>query len=323
MRFYLNDSSLQGQFQNRLSDFKNSFFQLHELLMKNKNLRKIFFIVEGLGELKLNDTITVRDLINDVNESDTQRTIFWWIDKAGPFVDHFHLWNLKYKFVFEDLDVTNTGLGEACLQRLANYECAIYSFQAETLDFAKSPLSVYQVQENVFKNKIIEIKNLWKFEQLVTEATNLEPEVLTWTQMIEKARRIYPNLIIGNIEQHPNLSQSAFKVSIRDQCMKYMGFLNEIMSARNEHGTGSKNYQDLHKLYFRGDDPIFRDESTENKRKFKNELTFKRRNGQKYKAAWHSRKISQKFRLHFEWQNLKKNQKQIEIFYFGPKITKK
>ena len=245
-----------------------------------------------------------------------------WINKAGPFVDHSLLWNLQYKFEFDGIDVTDSGLGEACQQKLANYECATYSFQGKFLNFSKSPLVVNQIQERSSISTNIEIRNLWTIEQLVDQAINLEPEILTWAQMFEKARRIYPNLIIGNIENHPDLNQSAYKASIRDQCLRYMGFLDEIMNVRNKKGAGSKCYRDLYKLYFKGQDPIFCDESEINKIKFKTELTFKNINGKKCFAPWHGRIRHREFRLHFKWP-IKNNRNKLEVLYLGPKITKK
>ena len=322
MKFYLNDISIPRPVEFDHSDFEKQLIELENLLAKNQTLKQNFFISRSIGQSKIDEENTVRDILNKFADRDYEDLIFSWIDHSGPFIDHNKLWNLQYKFVFNGIDVTDSGLGAACLQMLTNNNCISYSFQGGIIDFAKTPLEVIQVQENVTKEQNIEVKNLWKIEQLVTEAENLKPEVRTWAQMFEMAREIYPNLIIGNIEDHPNLNQSTFKTSIRDQCLNYMGFLDNIMSVRNEYGPGSKQYNDLFELYFKGDDPIFRDESRENKRKFKNELTFKRKTGLSYKATWHSKKISQKFRLHFEWP-IKKNQKKAEIFYFGLKITKK
>ena len=99
--------------------------------------------------------------------------------------------------------------------------------------------------------------------------------------------------------------------------------LNQIARELSPSSALSDHGQELWQKYCVGERSWFSDESPNDKRYFKHELSFPDPddNANKLDCSWHGKvKISQ-FRIHFQWPR-PAGQAHLKVVYIGPKITK-
>jgi len=97
--------------------------------------------------------------------------------------------------------------------------------------------------------------------------------------------------------------------------------LDEYAQCFDKAGKRTNKGDEIHDIYFKGDKACFSDSSSDEKVKFKNELSFTLPNGSKELCPLHGKVKTPQLRIHFAWPEQKGAN--INIVYIGPKITKR
>lgn len=319
MRWYLNDASLQGQFVDP-SQFENSLRGLLSARSRVPAIKQSLRTTRSLQDAMAAPHLTVRQFLLQCRDKDLRSATFVWLDRTGPFVDDDRIEEQDDYFEFAEVDVTDTGLGEAARRIKAGEDCASYSFEGGAVDYVVNPI---EVDHGLPEDRLgsYPVCNHWQPEELVAAALAKGPAITSWPALVGCARAQFPNLEIANLHDNTMLSREPFEASVRDRALALMGILDAYMAGRGENGDEGQSSKSIIDNYFKGERALFSGESPTHQAKFKRELTFAGSDGRAIFAPWHGKISHRFFRLHFEWPP-SPAQTKLPILYLGPKITK-
>jgi hypothetical protein len=319
LRWYLNDASLQGQFDDR-GDFERVLRSLVGARARVPAIRQNLRSTRSLQDAPVAPGNNVRQILFELRDRDLKAATLSWLDKAGPFVDDDRLPEVDDYFEFRNVEVTASGLGEAARRTKAGTACSTYSFIGGQIDYATNPL---QVDHGLLEERYGQyaVNNLWQADALIQEALVSGEPIRSWSALADAARLRFPHLELGALDKHPMLAREPFETSVRDRSLALMKLLNDYVAGRAENGAEGPRAREIVSTHFNGDRASFSGESAGNRERFRDEMTFSRSSGENYFAHWHGKISHRFFRMHFEWP-LDPDRKKLEIFYLGPKITK-
>jgi hypothetical protein len=320
VRWYVNDLSVQGQF----SDGREFTQALDELL----HLRRFSFIAKKLyctrDEFRNRPVVgdlTVSDVLRSTPFRDFKRRALAWMDKFGPFLEDDRVNLDDDLFMYSGNDVTNQGLAEAARQILSGAYAQTFSFVGGALNFAVRELTVCHGLEDDPIGAVI-VKNTWEPEALKRSAVAALPVAVTWSEVLAQCRDRFDSLTFSlAIDQF--LEGTPFYSTVRDGVFDLLNVLQNIMENRAPGGKMSNEGMALVQKYFASKQAWFSDESTNNRRLFRSEMTFVDPENIRRRIVcfWHGKIQTPQFRVHFEWP-VPAGQPRLKVVYIGPKISK-
>ena len=323
MRWYINDVSLQGQF-NDVPHFLSFLDELLRYRNASAGLRAGMYLTRLIADRPVAQSLTLRQVLQSTDRTDLRRAVLLWLDRRGPFVEDDRRPETDDYFECKGLDVTDTGLGEAARRVKSDLPTQVFSFSGGTVEFGEATLTVdHGLPDDRLGAYLVD--NLWKLSDLASSALNTLPVPSNWMQLVETAREQFPNLLIpDNIYTNPALSREPFDLPIADRAFALFKHLNEYMLGRNDTGADGPGARAVIETFFTGDRALFSGESSTNQEAFKSQMTFSDPNDPSSNifAHWHGKISHRYFRMHFEWP-VPPQQKKLKILYLGPKITKK
>ena len=322
MRWYLNDVSLQGQFRDT-SAFETVLGGLVATRARVAALRQELRTTRTLSDRPVGPGMTVRHVMQQSRDHDLRRAILIWLDRTGPFIEDDRTKEEDDYFEYKEMDVTESGLGEAARVIKAGASACTFSFRGGAIDFAASPLSVHH---GLVEDRLgtYDVENVWTIEDLASRAIIDGPPIASWRSLIEAARERFPRLMIpDSIYQSAALAREPFEASIRDRVLELLGHLDAYMMARGPDGAEWAAAREIVQKFFVGDRALFTGESEGNRQAFRAVLTFPDPENPRDKifAHWHGKISHRYFRLHFEWP-VPAGARRLKIVYLGPKLTK-
>jgi hypothetical protein len=320
VRFYLNEASVQGQFED-VADFRS-------LLEKLLSARARSPVLAGmrttptLADRPVSHEFNVRQVVQAWRGSPMAGTLLAWVGRNGPFIHEDRLGETDDLFHCMGVEVTEGGLGEAARRVKAGEHAVTVSFPGGTPDFAQTPLSVvHGFEDEPIGNYRVE--NFWDVDAAVARVLEEQVPATNWQAMVETARERFPKLLLPNaLYQDTRLAREPFDAVIRDRSYALLGYLDAYMRGRDKGGNEGPESQEILQTHFQGDRALFSPESATNKRDFESEMTFPDPEGGADIFAHFHGKISHRFfRLHFDWPVLAAAT-QLKVLYIGPKLTK-
>ncbi len=320
MRFYLNEVSLQGQFED-----EDVFRPLLENLLAARMRSPILAgmrTTPALADRPVLHGRSVRQVVQSWRGSHTASAMLAWVGRNGPFIDEDRLDEVEDLFHCLGVEVTEGGLGEAARRIKAGEAAATISFAGGNPDFAITPLPVaHGFEDEPIGNYPVE--NFWDADNAVAAALAHEAPATNWQAMVESARQRFPTLLLPDaLYQDQRLAREPFDAVIRDRFYALLAHLDAYMRGRNADGSEGTDAQEIVRAHFQGDRALFSPESPSNQKDHKADMTFSDPDGgADIFAHWHG-KISHRFyRLHFDWP-LAGTSNRLKILYIGPKLTK-
>lgn len=322
MRWYINDLSLQGQFIER-SGFEDVLRELISARARIEALRIGLRTTRTLSSRLVGPTTSVRVALQHTSDVDLRRAVLSWLDRNGPFIDDDRANEADDYFEHSELDVTDTGLGEATRRIKRGELASTFSFCGGNLHFEGSPLVVLHGIPDA-RLGTYSVPNFWRVASLADSAIAAAPPVSSWKALVEGAREKFPRLMIGDdVYANAMLAREPFDAVIRDRAFELMKFLDRYMQGLDGHGVEGPQAREVLDTFFRGDRALFSGESLTNRREFVAELTFRDPEDEHKSifAHWHGKISHRHFRMHFEWP-VPVRARQLKILYLGPKLTK-
>lgn len=320
LRWYLNDLSLQGQFETAAA-FVEAIGALASLRGRLPALLPSFYCSRAVGERQATTDLTFRRAILSTAGRDAKAAILGWIGKQGPFLDDDRLEEGDDYFEFEGNDVTDQGLGEAARRVLVQQDAGVFSFSGGTINFERAPL---RVQHGLKEEPIghVEVDNVWSVADLEARFRAGSAEPRNWRELIETCREQFDQLTIPDAVLD-RLNQETFYPSVANRTLVLLGILNRVMEGRAANGALNPDTRSLWLDYTNGENALFSDESDTNKRTFRKDMTFPDPDDATGKlfCPFHGKIKSQQFRIHFDWPP-PDGHSRLKIVYIGPKITK-
>ncbi|MFN3501113.1 MAG: hypothetical protein ACK4ZJ_02560 [Allorhizobium sp.] len=319
MKWFVNDSSLQGQFADR-GAFRDRLRQLIELRTRHPRLKDSLRVSAMIPRSPVDGSATVSDVVFEANDRDLARAVMSWFDRTGPFIEDDQAAEDDDYFEYEGLEVTRNGLGEAARRRKSGEDCATFSFEGGTIDFAVDPLVTHHglVEERL---GVYEVDNRWDTARLEDDIRDTCAPPANWTELVAVARERFPHLDIADLDQARDLAREPFQHSIANSALSLMGYLERYAADRRPDGSAGPNGSEVIKQFFNGDRALFSNESAGNIAEFREEMTFQSPDGRRVFAPWHGKISHRYFRLHFEWPFTPERDR-LAVLYLGPKITK-
>jgi hypothetical protein len=322
MRWYINDMSLQGQFND-----VPRFLVLLEGLLASRNrfecLRDAMHLTRSIADRHVSTGQTLRQFLSSTDRKDLRRAMLLWLDRKGPFMEEDRQPEYDDYFECKGLDVTDTGLGEATRRVKANTGALTFSFAGGTTEFGETPL---HVDHGLPDDRLGQyaIQNLWNLADLTSSALDARPAPLSWQQLVTVARERYPRLHIPDaVYTNSSLAKEPFEIPIGDRALALFKCLDDYMAGRIDGGAEGPAALAIVDTFFTGDRALFSGESQSNRTTFKSEMTFPDPDdsARDIFAHWHGKISHRFFRLHFEWP-VPPDAQRLKILYLGPKLTK-
>lgn len=324
MQWYVNDLSLQGQFAD-LAAFEDTLRDLVRVRTRIESLRTQLRTPRSFPERYVRADRSLRHVIQELRDIDLRRAVFSWLDRTGPFVDDDRLPEMDDYFECLNLDVTDSGLGEAARRTKNGDRASCFSFPGgpAPTDFAFSPLHViHGLPEEPLGT--FDIVNYWRVRDLEDSARENRPPASSWRELVEVARDSCPRLLIPDrVYENPMLSREPFDAAVRDRALQLLRYLDRYMAGRDAQGAEGPDARFVIDNFFRGERALFTGESVRNEREFASDLTFSDPEcpDRSIFAPWHGKISRRFFRLHFEWP-VPARAPRLKVLYLGPKLTK-
>ncbi len=317
MAWYVNDSSLCGQYPNA-----TAFLENLKALMHARNrlpvLERQLFCSRELHTRPVTPNMDFRSAVRLQPDRILLQLVLAWITKYGPFWDDAREFNQDDYFELNGIDVTNLGISEAARSQLAGQDASSFSFAGGGFDY--SPINV---QHGLPEAPLgaVHIPNIWDTNALCQHAQAILPAPVNWMQMLEQAQGRFDNLAFSptSIE---SLKKEPFSNYVVERVFALLAVLQEFVSCLNEDGSHSAKNHELIAKHFAGEKAWFTDESDTNKNAFRDEMSFPDHdsNGEHVFCSWHGKIKTPQYRIHFEWPLPARSK--LRVFYIGPKITK-
>jgi len=320
MRWYLNDSSLQGQFATA-REFVDEIAGLAKLKMQLPASGSQLYCISNLSMTKVTRDSSCSQAVMRAARVDEKRLILSWISKSGPFLEADRTPEQDDYFEFEGLDVTDHGLGEAARREKNGEDSGVFSFTGGAINFEKTPLVVqHGLPEEPFGH--LDIPNVWEVPRLEERIRGISAEPQNWKELLQACRNRFEFLIIPDSVQE-RIERETFYPVVARRTLVILQTLHRIVRGRSADGSLNAEALSLWQQHSQGGKAWFTDESEGNKHKFKSEMTFPdpENPSNRLFCPWHGKIKTPQFRIHFEWP-VPPGQSRLKILYIGPKITK-
>ncbi|MBA6098372.1 hypothetical protein H4C80_14690 [Pseudomonas juntendi] len=240
-----------------------------------------------------------------------------WVTKSGPFWDTQRHFVADDYFEHQNVDVTDTALGEAARATLSGAKSNLISFKGGGFDYR--PVAVqHGITEDILGK--IELQNEWDFSHIRHILIAATPPPLNWHQMLEQSIHKFENLAFSPLCIDQLLAEP-FSSYVVERVFELCKVLDEYAKILRMSGKPTARSNEILAQHFSGEKAWFTDESDTNKRNFAEKLRFKNFDGEgKTSCPWHGKIKTPQYRLHFKWPLTPGDR--LEIFYIGPKITK-
>src|ERR1051325_9790215 len=106
VRWYVNDASLQGQFQETTS-FEDLLRNLTSARARIDALRRGLYTTRTFSERHVKPGLTLRETIRGCRERDLRAAVMVWLDRTGPYVDDDRIPEDDDYFECFDRDITD------------------------------------------------------------------------------------------------------------------------------------------------------------------------------------------------------------------------
>lgn len=313
MHLLFNGLSIHEQFHNP-SELLEAFRRVRTLRdIAHTFGQELYFPRNVSNKMAGPNSSVFHQLRNTVLSKDEMRYLLRWFEKQGPFWEDIQEHNPNEVFVFSDDLISDEALAEAAHCVRIGIESGVISIIPSVWEY--SPLLVTDED-----SKRIEVRNFWEPLSLRTALQQGEPDLRSWVDLEERARRRFQHLTFLD-KCFKDLAGRPFNAAGAKMVMSRLDVLNRLMSLRD--GAG-KRTPDGHRLYaeqFTGDLAPFSDSSDTEKSRYQELLTFRHpiHRDKNLFCSWHGKVRTNLLRLHFSWPDPANGQ--LYVAHIGRKLT--
>ena len=295
MDLLLNDLSIHGQFIN-FPEFRDAIVRIigirdkvralgHELYchwnIVNQNVSPGLPVNQSLGRLSREQRAALRS----------------WLTKRGPFWEDIREHGPDDYLECRDEIVTDTAVGEVAYCLISGIDRQLVSLSPSSWEY--TPIPVTWVAN---ERRTTEVPNWWECADLTNALERMEPPICSWAQLKARCLSRYHQLKFSTNAFEP-LNGLPFSWPAAEYIMGRLNILNEVMGYRDSLGTFTSEARPILDGHLTRGSVHFSDSSTEEKRRFRNELAFPHPDnpGQTLHCPWHAKVKPLLIRVHFSW----------------------
>ena len=316
MRIFLNELALADAWTST-SSVHRPLNQILQVRQQEPLLRDALYCARRMGEVRNAAGI---DLFRAAQKlpRDTRVQLFEWIAKRGPFIENDRQFIDEDLFFFDDVEVTDLGLGEAARRIRADLRAATLSLVGNKHSrFSGSPLSVIQG----FPDEIIAevpVPNYTESKSLVDVLRAMAPSPTNWHDFLDVCRHRFNLLHIGP-HCDATLGRLPYMPVARRQIMELLNVLQRVRAEMNDAGQLSPQGLELRNTFFTGERAWFSNES-ESRRNRPRDFTFPDPGGgNDVVCFWHGKVSTAAIRIHFDWP-VDPGARRLRVVYIGQHI---
>lgn len=320
MQWIVNELSIDGDFDS-IDAFFLALIPFIKLRHENPVLKKSFLCGAKLSSQPIINDIKFMKAVLEHLDPQMRALTLNWVGKSGVFWDATREDNKDDYFEFDNLDVTEYGVGECSRRILAGKEASLVSLISENARFCDATLVVtHGLPELPIEH--VSIDNITSPSVLKESALSVVPRPSTWPDAIAAFRNDFKSLLISDAVEE-QLSSQPFGVCPYTRMEDLLKVLQDFICSRDPDGKYTDKTRGIINEFFSGEKAWFSDESVTNKRDFRKELTFvdPLDESKNIFCSFHGKIKSPQLRIHFCLPNA--TDKILKICYIGPKITKK
>lgn len=318
MEILVNDLSIHEQFFD-LDSFQESIERLMVMREAARRFSQEIYCSESLRSCEPVKSVPIQKAVASF-PLDRQRSLMSWLTRYGPFWDELRQHGSDDWIECKGLVVTDTAIGEAAYRTLHSLETDLVSLTPS--DWEDTPIEVRWFLSHEDSDVLHTRLNNWTdVQELETRLRSSPPPIHSWQDLNIKVRARFPSIRFGE-EWITPLRGHPFSKSASDRFLSLLGVLDSLIQAYDRHGNRTTDGHRVYRDYFTGERAWFSDSSDSEKRRFREELTFRDPNepGTSLFCPWHGKVSHGTLRLHYSWTGIAGDP--AFVVYAGPKITK-
>lgn len=319
MDFLFNDCSVHEQFNSH-----ESFFQAAESVLKMREAIKRagheIYCHRNLRGAFVSPGVCMPEAVQRMRR-DTRQIWLTWLTKGGPFWDEVRQHGSdEWLEVENEILVTDTAVGEAAYCLCNGLERELVSLSPS--NWNRHPIAV-EWRANATTRSRVNVSNYWHLNALSQRLSTIAPTFSSWDSLEKHLRRTCFATCFSDeflqMRKYPYVKSVAEGINILLQA------LNKLSDGIDDQGRRTADAELVYETYFTGADPYCTDESTSNKSKYENRMTFPdpTGSGAMLFCPWHGKVNSPSsyppIRIHFAWPINQRGS--LVVPYVGKKLT--
>ena len=291
------------------------------LLLRQRSalVREVLYCAGDIGRTQVKPGLDIAAVASRMPR-DRRSLLLNWVNRMGPFIESDKQVVDDDLFHFEDIEVTDLGLGEAARRILAARPAAVCSVieDSATSRFAASPLRVLQgfLTEPLTH---LDVPNFRARCELEAALQGKPADPKTWSELLEHCRNRYDRLLIGE-HCDATLRPRPYTPSVGNSIIGLLDILQRMMVEMAENGSLTPEGRELLQQHFRGRRALFSGESRTRRQADPGRFIFPDPSGDgELECMWHGKISTQFYRLHFEWP-VPPPSRYLKVCYIGPHL---
>ncbi|MCY4507251.1 MAG: hypothetical protein OXG35_09860 [Acidobacteria bacterium] len=319
MEILVNDRSLHEQFHD-VGSFRDALARLMAMRSAARRFGRDVHCHRALLTASPIPGVVMQQAIGRL-AVDKQRAAMVWLTRSGPFWDDLRRHGPGDRLECGGRIVTNSAVGEAAFRALHGADCGLISFTPSDWDY--SPVDVtWRREDQGADNRSTALRNWRSAPALEAGLRDTAPPLRSWDDLRQAAAIRFESLTCTEDCFEP-LSGVPFAKGAGDRFLVLLDILDRFARSFDRSGPRTAEGQRIYQDYFTGDNAPFSDSSDDEKRNFREALTFRHPNepGGSLFCPWHGKVRHMTLRLHFSWPV--RAGRPVYVVYAGPKLTKR
>ena len=313
MELLLNDLSIQEQFYDS-ADFRDALGRIFGMQRIARQFGRELHCHRNTVNRRINPSASVFEAVQTFTQ-DEKRSLLSWLTRYGPFWEDVPLHGPDNWLECDNEIVTDTALGEAAYCSTVGIDRRLVGLTPSTWE--RTPIAVTMLDD---APTVIEVDNYWTAPELEVALSKAEPPITTWHQLESVSISQFRRLRFSGDAFHP-LRGLSFSPTAAAYIKSRLHTLDRVMGCRDEAGNFTLEAKPVLDAHLTRGSAQFSDSSTDEKRTFRNELSFPNPDipGEFLDCTWHGKVKPLLIRLHFRWPV--PPGEDLYIVYVGRKIT--
>jgi len=303
MDLLVNDRSLHGQFVT-LAAFRGAIGRVMEIWRVAHRFGRALYYHRNLAQARVTPEMTMLQAIQAL-KTEERRALMQWLTRHGPFWEDARHHTPDDWLEWDGEIVTDTAVGEAGWCCLNGIERVLVSLTPSDWEF--SPVSIDWISGTGAK-KTVAVENHWTSESVEALLQAAQAPLDSWRQLEARARTRCTELTFdanafSPLEGHPFVSGAADRLHV------VLDTLNRFKSCFAADGRRTAEGHELYRKFFTGKKgkggrgAVFSDSSDDEKRRFKQEMTFRHpeKADETIFCPWYGKIGTSQLRVHFSW----------------------
>ena len=319
MELFANDLSFHKQFRD-IAAFRGALSRLMAMRRAARRFEREVHCHRALLHASPMPDMSMQQAIAHLAVESERRAALAWLTRSGPFWDDLRQSDAGDWLECRGEIVTDTAVGEAGFRMLHGADCGLVSVMPS--NWNDTPVEVIWRQEtDGLDDRNTALQNWWDPETLEQGLRDKARPIRSWDELREASTNRFESLTFTETCFTP-LKGIPFAKSAAERFLALLDALDRLKRAFDENGVRTAEGHQLYQNYFTGTEAPFSDSSTQEKRDFRQELTFIHPDdpGNTLFCPWHGKIRRMILRLHFSWPI--ESDKPTYVVYAGPKLTK-